>query len=96
MKERLQSGFGLRHGHARFHSSEHVHPAASAILQAVKFGELRAQLRFHHDGDANLRRRAGIGAVKPARLTPTMVSGYPSTSSFLPITSRLPPKRLCQ
>jgi hypothetical protein len=28
---------------------------APAILQTVKFSELRTQLRFHHDGDANLR-----------------------------------------
>src|ERR1022692_285016 len=33
---------------------------------------------------------------KPARLTPMMVSGYPSTSSFLPMTSLLPPKRFSQ
>ena len=32
----------------------------------------------------------------PAWLTPTMVSGYPSTSNFLPMTSGLPPKRLSQ
>ena len=32
MEERLQSGFRLRHGHARLHSSEYVHPAAPAVL----------------------------------------------------------------
>jgi hypothetical protein len=64
MKERLQGGLGSRRGHARFQPSEHVYPAAPAILETVKFRELRANLGFHHDGDANLRRRAGTGAVK--------------------------------
>src|ERR1017187_4747152 len=35
------------------------------ILETVKLRELRAHRGFHHDGDANLGRRAGIGAVKP-------------------------------
>ncbi len=64
MEERLQARFRLRQTDAGFHSSEDVHPSAAPILHVVELGKLRADLGLHHDGDANLRGRSGIGAVK--------------------------------
>ena len=43
VEERLQAGLRLRHGHARFQAPKRIHPPATAVLQTVEFGELRAQ-----------------------------------------------------
>ena len=73
--------------HARLEPAEGLHEAAAPVVQAVE--RSRRQLFFIIMGMRICGEYPGSTPSKPAWLTPTIVSGYPFSTIFLPITSRV-------